>query len=118
MDSGLVETVVTPGGIGGDLGLECVVDLMGLVSESLPGHLELGVELVCDHVGVVFDPNQWGSLKSHQTYLARLGCPLTRFVVAQSFTINSPSASSPLSYVAPAILGKRIDRWNDCALRV
>jgi len=57
VDAGLVETVVAPSGNDGDLGVECIVDLMGWVLESLPRHLELGVELVFDLMELVFDPN-------------------------------------------------------------
>ena len=48
LDAGLVETVVAPGGTDGNLGVECVVDLMGLVLKSVPLRVELVVQLVPD----------------------------------------------------------------------
>jgi len=61
LDAGLVETVIAPGGTDGDLGMERVVDLVGLGVGLVVGIVGLGVGLVVGIVGPVIGimPNHW-----------------------------------------------------------
>ena len=53
LDAGLVKTVIGPGGTDGDLGMERVVDLVGLGVGLVVGNVGLGVGLVVEIVGLV-----------------------------------------------------------------
>ena len=69
LDAGLVETVVAPGGTDGNLGVERVVDLVGLGVGQVLDLVGLGVGLVVEIVGLVI-----GIMPNHLTQ-ERLGFP-------------------------------------------